>query len=252
LSTFFTQWLEQGGAPGLHIKHASVSGSPDGGFDVTLTLRQDAPVYQLTVPVIIATARGSEQRTIVLDDRQATTSWRFNDRPDLLAVDPDHRLLLKLATEDLPPILRDVTLSDQALVLIATEEPAFETRARALADKLVQSVAGEVDLGAARRSQRPLLIIGDDLSLPAVLETLGLAMPAELRLEGATLRAWVVRRTGGAAVLTISARDQRSLEAASGPLGYYGRRGYVAFADRKALVSGEWRPTDGSLVWRFD
>ena len=115
----------------------------------------------------------------------------------------------------------------------------------------MQGIASEVDLQTAEGSRNPLLVIGDDRHVSAVLEALGIGMPAELEKDGATLRAWVARRRGGTEVLIVSARDERSLAAASGPLRYYGRRGYVLFEGRKPLLSGDWGTADGHLVRRL-
>ncbi|MEK6686758.1 MAG: M1 family aminopeptidase, partial [Pseudomonadota bacterium] len=107
LQPFFTQWLERTGAPAITIS-AAKSTPADSGHDLTMTLKQSAPAYQLRVPVAIQSQRGTEIRLLDLQQEQQTFTLTLPDKPLSVSLDPDLHLFRQLTPGEAPPILREV------------------------------------------------------------------------------------------------------------------------------------------------
>ena len=65
-----------------------------------------------------------------------------------------------LAPGEAPPILRDVTLSEEALLLVSAESSDGQQVARELAARMMDGATAEVSPEDARLAAAPLLLIG--------------------------------------------------------------------------------------------
>lgn len=247
LSTVFAQWLERPGAPRPTLVSAEPVVLPGGHHGLTVTLRQEAPIFDLLVPVWVETSEGPERHRLRLEHAQDTATFDLAGPARAVTVDPDHDLFRRLAANEAPPILRDVTLNPAAVAVLAGEPEAGEALAARLIGGTVRSMTAE----AARLAKAPVVLVGIGEAVEKARATLGLgAMPAALQ-GPATARVWVERDDRGRAVLTIAATDTAALEALHRPLPHYARQSWLAFDGRQALRKGVWPADLSALTRRF-
>ncbi|MGF1641931.1 MAG: M1 family metallopeptidase [Rhodospirillales bacterium] len=249
LGWFFDQWVRRPGAPDLRLI-AARSEVEEGRHRVVLTLGQDDPGYALTVPVGVATERGSTRTAVRVSGPETEVAIDVDGAPSAVTVDPDHQVFRRLAAAELPPILRTVTLAPAATVVVATDDA--DEAARALAMRLLDRPPRFAAAAAAASAAAPLLVIGTRTAAGPVLEELGLG-PIPDRLAGqGTAQVWAGRvPDDGRAFAVVVADDAAALGALLRPLPHYGRESYLAFDRTEVVVNGVWPAGDGGLHRAF-
>ncbi|HYG85708.1 MAG TPA: M1 family aminopeptidase [Azospirillum sp.] len=245
LGPFFAQWVERPGAPTLRLPGASVQGD-----HVAVTLRQDQPVYALSVPVVVETSTGTQRHMVRLEGREASASLPFTGTLKSVAVDPGYDLFRRLAPGEAPPILRDVTLDGDASVVVAAEGEAAEA-GRALVERLMDR---KVQVVAPDRTDpaEPLALIGTTDAVERLLRAYRLGeTPASLANRG-TARVWTTRNPLGKPVLVVEAADGAALRALLRPLPHYGRQSWLVFEGGKMADRGVWPAGDSPLRKHFE
>lgn len=238
LESFFAQWLTRSGAPALEIAEVK-NAAADSGYNLSITLKQAEPAYQLQVPVAIETQQGSAIHRLNLQQAQQTFTLKLTDKPLSVSLDPDLRLFRHLAPGEAPPILREVMVNSATQTVLLSDQPEIrkiaETLASKLQDRKLEIVASGDPLSAA-----PTLIIGLQAEIDAWLATKQLPVrPNEISKKGSA-QVWTVARSGGASLAIVSAQDAASLEALIRPLSHYGRQSYLVFDGRQAIEKGGW------------
>ncbi|QOJ19666.1 MAG: M1 family peptidase [Gammaproteobacteria bacterium] len=238
LEPFFAQWLTRSGAPAIEIAEVKNSAA-DSGYQLSITLKQAEPAYQLQVPVAIETQQGSAVHRLDLQQAQQTFTLKLAHKPLAVSLDPDLRLFRQLASGEAPPILREVMVNaaTQTVLLSAQAEARkiAETLAAKLQDRKLETIAPDDPLPAA-----PTLVIGLQAEVDAWLAAKQLpARPDETGKKGSA-QVWTVTRSEGVSLAIISAQDAASLEALIRPLPHYGRQSYLIFDGRQAIDKGVW------------
>ena len=246
LEAFFAQWLDRRGAPRLQLLAAERVAPTTGADAVHVELGQSPAVYRLRVPIRIDTDSGPERHIVDMD--APTTSARIDvaARALGLAVDPDYELFRHLAPGESPPVLRDVTLSDTALTVIAAEPGEASEAAAAVAAAVMDTGVRPAPAARARDADVPLLVVATDTHLDDVLQELGLPAPPPLPRAGGSAAVWTLR-ADDIAVTVVSGRDAGSLRVLAGPLPHYGRQSYIVFEGRRAVAKGLWEATQSPL-----
>jgi hypothetical protein len=237
LSAFFAQWLDRAGAPALRIAEARAVAIGK-SWQVTATLVQGTPAYDLRVPLVLRTERGPQARVLDMRADREVVTFEMDARPKALALDPELRLFRRLAPGEAPPILRQVMIDPATAVAILSGGAAADT-ARKLAGRLLDNAATEI-LPDAPLPDAPLLAIGLAGEVDAWLAKKGLAPQPSIFASSATALVWAARRSDGRALVTISARDAAALAALLRPLPHYGRQSWIAFDGAKAIERGVW------------
>ncbi len=241
LGAFFESWLTTKGAPRLSLAQAEVSEKGD-AFQLTIKIASDRPDYDLLVPVQIKMASGIDERQLRVQDGQGEAVFNLEERPISIGVDQEHELFRHLAADEAPPILRDVTLSGQALTMIAAgDQPGAEAIAEQLAGRTLRAAGVQrTALDDAAALEAPVMLIGLSDQLAPVLAKIGVE-EAETALNGqATARSWMAKRQDAPPVLVVEANDEAALEALLRPLPHYGRYSYLAFEGRQVVDKGVW------------
>lgn len=238
LEPFFTQWLNRNGAPAIEIAEVK-NAAADSGYNLSITLQQAEPAYQLQVPVAVETQQGSTIHRLDLQQAQQTFTLKLADKPLAVSLDPDLRLFRYLAPGEAPPILREVMVNAATQTVLLSAQADFrkiaETLAAKLQDRKLEIIAPDDPLSAA-----PTLVIGLQAEVDAWLAAKQLpARPDETGKKGSA-QVWTMARSGGASLAIISAQDAASLEALIRPLPHYGRQSYLVFDGRQAIEKGVW------------
>jgi len=234
LAAFFEQWLQRAGVPALRIAGAEAMPLA-GGWRLSVTLEQGAPAYALSVPLAIRTAGGEITRRVELSGERDTALIELPHEPLEIALDPEMRLLRRLAASEAPPILRDAMLAERPQLITPTADAAVQAAARELAASLLERAPAD------RPSASALLVAGLHADIDAWLAGAGMAArPATLAPERGSAQVWTVRAGDGRILVLISARDAPSLAALARPLPHYGQQSYLAFDGARALERGAW------------
>ncbi|WP_293006478.1 M1 family metallopeptidase [Nitrosomonas sp.] len=236
LQPFFSQWLERTGAPAITINEVK-NIAIDSGYELSITLKQSGPAYQLRVPVVIENSQGTTTHILDLHQEQQIFTLKLTDKPLSVSLDPDLRLFRQLAPGEAPPILRE------AMVNAATQTVLLSAKAeiRKIAEILVEKLQGRKPQIAALSeplSTAPTLVIGLKSEVDAWLAANQLpARPDEINNKG-TAQVWTLARDEASSLAVISAQDAASLEALIRPLPHYGRQSFLAFDGRQVIEKG--------------
>jgi len=238
LQPFFTQWLDRSGAPAITISEVK-SIPADSGHELTITLKQSDPLYQLRVPIVIQSEQGTQTHVLDLQQEQQTFTLTLPDKPLSVSLDPELRLFRQLASGEAPPILREVMINSATQTILLSDTAEVRKIAEILASKLQDRVPRLI-AASQQLSDTPTLIIGLQQDVDAWLTARNLPpRPDEISGKG-TAQAWTLARADGASLAIISAKDAASLEALIRPLPHYGRQSYITFNGRQAIEKGIW------------
>ncbi len=234
LAAFFAQWLERAGAPNLRIADAQAE-SVAGGWRLSVTLEQGAPAYSLSVPLAVRTAGGEITRRVELSRERATAVLELPAEPLQVALDPELRLMRRLAAAEAPPILRDAMLAEHPTLITPTADAAVQAAAHELAARLLERAQKE------RTSASTLLVAGLHSDIDAWLAGEAMAArPATLAAARGSAQVWTARAGDGRMVVLVSVRDAQSLAALVRPLPHYGRESYLVFEGARMIERGTW------------
>jgi len=251
LAGFFEPWLTTKGAPRLTLDKANVN-EAEGGFDVVIELSSDRPDYELLVPVQIETAAGVEQASLRVQDGAGSAVFKLEKKPLSVGIDQKHDLFRYLAADEAPPILRDVTLNQDALTVIATNgHQGADEIAKELAGRTLDTGVRLADLDDPAAGTSPLMLIGLAEDVTPALAKIGVTATQGPMEDQVTARSWVAKRQDAPPVLVVEARDDEALGALLRPLPHYSRYSFLTFEGRKVLEKGVWPTADNALTKRF-
>ena len=234
LAAFFEQWLQRSGAPQLRIADAHAE-PVAGGWRLRVSLEQGAPAYALSVPLAVRTAAGEIMRRVELSRERDTALLDLPAEPLEIALDPELRLMRRLAPTEAPPILRDAMLAPRPGLIVTTADAAVQAAASALAARLFERTP------EAHTSASTLLVAGLHADIDVWLASAGMAArPATRAATRGSAQVWAARSGDGRILVLVSARDATALAALSTPLPHYGRQSYLVFEAARALERGTW------------
>ncbi len=241
LDWFFAQWVRKPGAPELALAAARVEDT-NGKHTLTISFRQTAPAYRLTIPVIVETEGGEIREQVRLSASEETVSIALESAPIRVRVDPDFDVFRRLLPGESPPILRDITLARKVDVILLGTDEDFTAAARALTGRL----SGNPTFVPKGHPTGPAIVIGNSADITSyVRDTLASDMPEPVANSAAA--AWALRSPDGHPVLLIRATDTEGIESMMRPLPHYGSRSYVTFDGGRARDKGVWKTNDSPL-----
>ncbi len=129
---FARQWIERAGAPELRLASTDLLPASE-GFDLTYTLEQTVPAYDLEVPMRATFSdREAVAWTVRLGAPSVCETRRLPAMPRTLEVDPDFDLFRTLHHAEVPAVLSRVLGAD-SLTFVIGGDLATRDRLRALA-----------------------------------------------------------------------------------------------------------------------
>jgi len=249
LGVFFGPWLERAGVPGVRIAGAA---RRSGGDDhvIEVTIEQGAPAYALRVPVRVRTVAGEEMHVFDLRRERETFAATLRARPTELVLDPEFRVLRRLAPDEAPPILRQLMVSPRSAVTVIAKDADWIAAGGRLARRVLDATPQFVAAGAAPRADAALLAIGRHDDIDAWLAAHKLpARPAALAAAGEA-QVWALARPDGAPLVVVSARDVAALESVARLMPHYGRQSFLVLDARRVVRRGVW--PSPAVAWRFE
>lgn len=110
LETFFSQWLDNKGAPQIELPDVKVMHWLDGSYSTTYTLKQNQEIpYDLSIPVIWKLESGEEIRQLArLTGKSEIYSLVTRSRPVKISIDPDYHVFRSVYIEERPATLSSV------------------------------------------------------------------------------------------------------------------------------------------------
>ncbi len=233
LGPFFEQWLARTGLPEVRLEAAMHEDDR-----VVVTVAQSAPAYEIDLPLRLEGTDGTVTHRVRLDGTHRAVALDAPAGAHAVTLDPEHRLLRRLAPDEAPPILREVQL-DRRAALVALVEAAQRTAAHELAARLFDHRPLAHDAARAPGAA-PLLVVGTDEAIAAWLARHDLpAAPPEVAGRG-DVRLWTLRLPSGAPAALVAVGDAEALRSALRPLPHYGRQSWLVIEAGRALERGIW------------
>jgi aminopeptidase N len=258
LETFFHQWIKRTGAPQLSLTEVNVM-PVDDGWQLSGTILQDEPNYDLAVPLQVKTATRSYNQSIGLTEDQNCFLFTTAERPVSLSVDPNSSLFRKLFPEEVPATVNDLRASRQPLVVVARGSETLLDASRDLLRGLQWQqapVMNEDDFLAQGPADRDLLVLGWPksqklrLNLPDDFTVTGqqVVIDGKLYSEADDVLFFVLpgheanRVTGYFLPGSLAAARDTARR-----ISHYGRYSALAFHKGRNQVKTSWDPADSPL-----
>ena len=247
LDVFFDQWLTRAGAPRLEIADASVIDA----MTVRVTLRQSTPTYVLDLPVVVETVNDPERTSLRMDQAEQVFDIKVDAAPVRFSVDPGFDVFRRLLPGESAPILRDITLAVNPVMIDLPYDDAYLSAVTSLTRALFRGRTVPSQLRGRTLPDQPFVLIGTTADVVDTLEAWGMESPLGSVLQGQGA-AWVVRSEGGQPGLIVRADDPKMLSGMIRSLPHYGRRGFVVFGPEGVVDRGTWTVADGPLSLELD
>jgi aminopeptidase N len=152
LSFVREQWLARGGAPSLSLVDAQRT---DDG--VRIVLAQEAPIYDLEIPIVVTTATEAVQETVFLGSAQDEFVIAA-DGARGVAVDPDYHLFRHLFPGEIEPTIRQVLGEDEPVFFLPASPDEAVEAAHRFAREYSESDAPTIMGGEALPATSAILI----------------------------------------------------------------------------------------------
>jgi hypothetical protein len=264
MGPFFRQWVEKSGAPVLSLRDVKAV-KKDNGWQVTGSLAQEAPFFELEVPLELETAKNPVRTVISSRTASVPFTLQASAPPLRLTADPDINLFRRLAPSEIPATVNSIRGST-SLIVVASRNLPPDTLAAA---KLLLAGLGREETPVQREDEvTPQMLRGHDvlfLGAPSKGE-LGGSYPSGLIISkdsfvlngrpyqepGAALFAALPHpndpeRTA-AVFLPLSAS---AAGAAARKIPHYGRYSYLAFDGGVNREKGTWPVTRSPVIFNF-
>lgn len=250
LSAFFDQWLSLAVLPRLEL--GQVEHRQNGqANELVMTIRQSAPPSRLRVPLAVETTAGIDRHWVELNSVEQIIVLPLPATPRSVAVDPAFDVLRQLLPGESAPIVRDVTLARDAVVVLLSSDGAFKSVSDRLASRLLQREFQASMPGSSEIAGVPAVVIGTTEDVARYRAEHSPDKNAETLQGRGTARVWTEREPGHPPRLFIAADDADALGALLRPLPHYRNQGFLVFEGSRAIARGVWPPPASPLSYRL-
>jgi hypothetical protein len=163
LESFFQKWVYRAGAPQLFLSDTRISTTAD-GTTVSGILAQRKPYYELEAEVVLETAKGSLSRRVTVQGGESPFSFRVDEPPLRLTVDPQVHLFRRLDPREMPPTVNSIKGAEALTVVVAA---GLGQRWKTIARRFITAlgvdgarIVPEATLASNATGSEPVLWIG--------------------------------------------------------------------------------------------
>jgi Peptidase family M28/Peptidase family M1 domain/PDZ domain len=119
LKSFFNQWVERTGAPQLGLKEVIVDMYGNSyRVKIILTQKQKSNVFDIDIPIGIATRDGIEHFVFNMNSREQEYQMMVKSKPLKLVVDPQYDIFRILDPSEVPPTLSKIWGSEENVLIL--------------------------------------------------------------------------------------------------------------------------------------
>jgi len=274
LESFFKQWVDRTAAPQLELKDVSVD--MYGGnyrIKITITQKQKAEVFDIDVPISIATNDGVERFVFNMNKREQEYQMMVKSKPLKLVVDPQYDIFRILHPSEVPPTLSKIWNSKENVFILPsnTNKAQYEIY-QSFADAWV-SVDGDnfeiifdKDINELPKD-KTAWIMGFDNKFASKTNKEILAFSSSFNTDSVLLNKNYLPKKDHSFVLTFPKEkdiNQQNIFIAIGnkdaiaglirKLPHYGKYSYLAFSGSEPsnCAKGEWNVINSPLVNVFE
>jgi hypothetical protein len=279
LHWFFSQWVEDSGAPDVRTKAVTARPTRNGAFTLQGSVIQSGRVFRSPLPLRIQMSGGDEQilRTQLKDVENLFTS-QLPSQPLSIEIDPDATVMRRVSREYLPPVLNHYVTDPHRALVAAFPEPGES--GHPFHDVLKRIQAQDSQRPASERTA--MIPFARDLLLPSEGSVLVLGTPASqanlrpvlerhcgprvrLREGGVTIDGTAYDGPTTAALVSCHRRDApgsvvtwlyavtpQAATTVARLLFFYGWNSFVIFQDGKPIARGEWEPPETRMEVSID
>src|SRR5712691_12736539 len=260
LRPFFDQWVKKAGTPELKLDRAAAHGAH---VDITLSQVQPGRLFALDVPVVIATDKGVETRTVPMpsDTARVEASFDLAGAAQRIEIDPQFQVYRRLSPFEIPPSLSKAFGAKKVLIVMSAQSASlYAGLAKAWSRDGVETVMdSELDALPADRAvwvfgegNKFAPVVADALkSYGASLDATGLRTANAMHeAAGRSLVAGVRHpQNPDSVVIYVSASSEAAADALARKLPHYGKYSWLVFAGDEATneATGEWLIGDTPL-----
>jgi aminopeptidase N len=262
LRLFFDQWVRSTGTPELRLDKAEGQGNR---IDITLSQVQPGHLFDLDVPVVIATGGGVETRTVAMhaDSAHVDASFDLNGPALRVEIDPQFQLYRRLSPFEVPPSLSKAFGAGKVLIVMnAQNASVYAGLASAWSREGVETVMDNA-LDALPPDRAVWVFGADNKFAPVVAEALkaygasldATAAPYPAPHAGQTAERSLVAaarhpNNPASVVIFVSAPDKAAADALARKLPHYGKYSWLVFTGDDATNegTGEWPVGDTPLA----
>jgi hypothetical protein len=262
LRPFFDQWVRSTGTPELGLEKAEGHGNR---IDITLSQVQPGRLFDLDVPVVIATGKGVETRTVAMraDSSRVDASLALNEPALRVEIDPQFQLYRRLNPFEVPPSLSKAFGAGKVLIVMnAQSASAYAGLVEAWSRDGVETVM-DTALDALPADRAVWVFGADNKFAPEVADALksyGASLDAAATPYPALQAGKVAERSLVAAarhranpasvVVYVSAPSKAAADALARKLPHYGKYSWLIFSGDEAINegTGEWPLGDTPLA----
>jgi aminopeptidase N len=261
LQPFFDQWIRNVGTPELRLDNVAANGAQ---VDITLSQVQSGRLFALDVPVVIATDKGVETKTVSMPADRARVEARFDLKasPQRVEIDPQFQVYRRLSPFEIPPSLSKAFGAKKMLIVISAQSaPVYAGLAKAWARDGVETVM-DTQLDALPADRAVWVLGAGNKFAPVVadaLKTYGASLDAtglrttNATYEGAARSLVVAARhpsNPDSAVIYVAASSEAAANALARKLPHYGKYSWLVFTGDEATneATGEWPIGDTPLA----
>ncbi len=274
LDSFFTQWVNQTGAPTLNISGVELNKNNEKySLNFTLKQLQKEDVFDINIPVVIyleGETLVTEER-VTMNQRIQTFSFSYDKKPLRIDIDPEFQIMRRLNRKEVPPSLTQVFGEQEAIIIIPENSKHLESYTalanmwqetqEAQGKKLIIVTDGEID---AVPTDKAVWILGfennysDYVNITekysSVLGSEKLEQLDKLKKEGAIIFAVPNPNNIHHTVGFIGANNNDAISALSSKLLHYGKYGYLGFESEKAtnILKGSLPALDSPMNYIID
>ncbi len=262
LRPFFDQWVRSTGTPELRLDKVESRGNR---LDITLSQVQVGRVFALDVPVVIATDKGVETRTVAMheDGGRVDASFDLNGAAQRVEIDPQFQLYRRLSPFEVPPALSKAFGAGKVLIVMNAQSASIyaglvkawsRDGVETVMDTALDALPADRAVWVLGAGNKFAPVVADALrSYGASLDAAAAPYPAPQagKMAGRSLVAAARHPNNPASVVIfVSAPSEAAANALARKLPHYGKYSWLIFSGEEATNegTGEWPVGDTPLA----